>query len=152
MVSATKPDRYIAYRDILPIFVVTGSQTGQRLVSFEGTGFLIGKQVLVTCWHCVAQPLPENQFYAVLVRLNGGHYFASALTELEQDHNGKDLAAARVQLEPELHLALAETDAPDLVDVWSFGYPFTTLSEERPEVGRQATITAHNLIRFGPSH
>jgi hypothetical protein len=43
-----RPDRYSVDRDILPIFVVTSPEAGQRLVSFQGTGFLIGKQVFVT--------------------------------------------------------------------------------------------------------
>lgn len=138
--SMPRPDRYRADRDILPVFVVTTPEAGQRLVSFQGTGFLIGKQVFVTCWHCVSAPLSDDQFYAVLVKVNGGYYRATALIEPQQDRNGADLATARVALEPELGLILAESDAPDLVEVWSAGYPFTALTEELPEVGRQPVI------------
>lgn len=142
-----KPDRYSADRDILPIFVATSPRAGQKLVSFRGTGFLIGKQVLVTCWHCVDTPLPDDQFYVVLVKAGRGfNYRAAALSESEPDRNGTDLATARVNLEPELGLTLlADRDAPDLVDVWSFGYPFTTLTEEIPEVGRLPLIEARAL-------
>jgi hypothetical protein len=139
-----RPDRYRADRDILPIFAVTLPEAGQRLTSFHGTGFLIGKQVFVSCWHCLAKSLPDDQFYAALVRINGG-YRAVALNEPEQDRHGTDLATARVALKPELGLALAQQDAPDLVDVWSFGYPFTSLTEEKPEIGRQAVIQARSL-------
>ena len=141
-----RPDRYSVDRDILPIFVVTSREAGQRLVSFQGTGFLIGKQVFVTCWHCVDTPLPNDRFYAVLVKAGQGfNYRAAALIEPEQDCNGTDLATARVNLEPELGLTLADSDAPGLVDVWSFGYPFTTLTEEIPEVGRLPLIEARAL-------
>ncbi|MBA3528206.1 MAG: trypsin-like peptidase domain-containing protein [Rubrobacter sp.] len=141
-----RPDRYRADRDILPIFVVTSPEAGQKLVSFQGTGFLIGKQVFVTCWHCVDTPLPDDRFYAVLVKAGKGfNYRAAALIEPEQDRNGADLATARVNLAPELGLTLAERDAPDLVDVWSFGYPFTALTETIPEVGRLPLIEARAL-------
>lgn len=141
-----RPDKYSVDRDILPIFVVTSPGAGQKLVSFQGTRFLIGKQVFVTCWHCVDTPLPNDRFYAVLVKAGQGFtYRAAALMEPEQDRNGTDLATARVNLEPESGLTLADSDAPGLVDVWSFGYPFTTLTEEIPEVGRLPLIQARAL-------
>jgi hypothetical protein len=65
--SVLRPDRYRVDRDILPIFAVTLPEAGQRLISFHGTGFLIGKQVFVSCWHCSDKSLPAGQFYAALV-------------------------------------------------------------------------------------
>jgi hypothetical protein len=101
-----RPDRYRVDRDIFPIFAVTLPEAGQRLISFHGTGFLIGKQVFVSCWHCLDKSLPADQFYAALVRINGG-YRAVALIEPERDRNGTDLATAKVTLNPEFGLTLA---------------------------------------------
>jgi hypothetical protein len=54
-----------------------------------------GKGVFVTCWHCVAEELPPNRFYGVLVRGRGG-YTARALTLVEREPAGRDLATARM--------------------------------------------------------
>lgn len=121
---------------VLPIYVFTAPDTGQRLVRFAGTGFVAGKGVLITCWHCVPDGLPEGLFYGVLVRANGG-YTARALTMIEQDPTGKDLATARVSPPwPEASPTFTTVPARELEDVCAFGYPLSGLTPEEHEVGR----------------
>lgn len=148
---------------VLPILVFTAPEEGQRLVRFAGTGFHAGKSVLVTCWHCVSEELPPNQFYGVLMR-EGGGYTARSLAAVEQDPTGKDLATAKIA--PNLDVSPTFTSAParELEDVCAFGYPFSKLTPGEPEVGRLPLIQLRTLkgyvVRrfhheqpgFGPTH
>lgn len=105
--------------DVLPILVVTKSSPA-KIVSYEGTGFLIAPNLFVTCWHCLRKELPENQTYAVN-REQKVELFP--LRNIQQDSNGTDLATANVAIVPEAELALAEKDVFEGTDVHSFGYP-----------------------------
>lgn len=119
---------------VLPIYVFTAPDRGQRLVRFVGTGFHAGKGVFVTCWHCVREKLEEGQFYGVLVRVNGG-YTARTLAMIEQDPTGKDLATARIVPDPpDVSPTFISVPARELEDVCAFGYPFSGLTPEEPEV------------------
>lgn len=110
--------------DILPIFVLAVSGSAQEAVSFEGTGFLVAPQVLVTCWHCVKAELPPGQLYVVPV---GPTLYE--LSRIEPDPSGLDLATATVEeLRPTLDLRLAsDADVLPGIDVTTFGYPADTV-------------------------
>lgn len=130
---------------VLPIFVFTSPAEGQRLVRFAGTGFHAGKGVLVTCWHCVSEELPENHFYGVLVR-EGEGYTARALGMVAQDPSGKDLATAKTAPDlPGVSPAFTTEPAQELEDVCAFGYPFSGVTPEKPEVGRLPEIYLRTL-------
>lgn len=130
---------------ILPIYVFTTPDRGQRLVRFAGTGFHAGKGVFITCWHCVREELKADQFYGVLVRVNGG-YTARSLAVIEQDPTGKDLATARIfPGPPNVSPTFTSMSARELEDVCAFGYPFSGLSPEEPEVGRVPRIYPRSL-------
>ena len=130
---------------VLPILVFTAPEEGQRLVGFAGTGFHAGKGVFVTCWHCVAEELPPDRFYGVLVKERGG-YTARALTSVEQDPAGRDLATARmVPPIPPVSPTFTTEPACELEDVCAFGYPLSGLSPEVSEVGRLPLIQMRTL-------
>ena len=126
----TKRKRHLDV-DILPIFVITKT-TPAKILSNEGTGFLIAPNLLVTCWHCVRNTLEENQTYAVN-REQKAELFP--LFNIQQDSNNTDLATANVAMLPEAELLLAEKDVYEGTDVHSFGYPLMNfeLNEETGE-------------------
>ena len=56
--------------DVLPIFLCEEEpepSQGITILAFRGTGFRFAnrKDLLVTCWHCLAEPEPERGGYAV---------------------------------------------------------------------------------------
>ena len=120
--------------DILPIFVVDYADEPPPPVSHEGTGFLVAKGVLVTCWHCVRAELEGDLAYAVVKQLPNGQYAINRLVDIQQDPSGTDLATARVAFEPEMGLTMAERAVPSYgTDIWSFGYPLIDV-QAHPEM------------------
>jgi len=120
--------------DVLPIFVVDYAYEQPPPMSHEGTGFLVGKNVLVTCWHCVRAELEGSLAYAAVKQLPNGRFALSRLADIQQDPTGTDLATARVTFEPELGLTIADSPAPSFgTDIWSFGYPLTDV-QAHPEM------------------
>jgi hypothetical protein len=112
--------------DILPIFVANYAYEKPPLISHQGTGFLVGKNVFVTCWHCVREELQGDLVYVVLKEEADGEYILTRLRDIQQDPSGTDLATAQVNLKPELGLTVAEdTWYRYGTDVWTFGYPLT---------------------------
>lgn len=152
---------YDADRDTLPIMVVrregyptpTAIKGGYQ--SFRGTGFLIGRNVLVTCWHCVSAELEEEDMYAVAVpwseaQMQSGvappdsTYYVLPLHDIQQDPSGADLATARVGLNP-VGLSLGDDDSlPLSSDVWTFGYPLTS-DLPHQQSGRSITLNGRSL-------
>ena len=128
MVLSKSTDRHVVDKDVLPIFVMTKEDPSLPL-SFEGTGFVLGNGLLVTCWHCVAATLPDDQVYAVAFEQETGKYSMASLDDIEQDPSGVDLATARVALRSTLGLTIPDNDLAYGTDVWTFGYPLT---ERRP--------------------
>lgn len=125
--------------DVLPIVVVSRNDEPTRgseplIRRFAGTGFLVGKGLFVTCHHCVAAPVAEEDTYAVVTpaefapeyrEMTGVTYFANHLTKVEQDASGLDLAIGRVGRDP-LGLELAdEGSRVEGEDVRTYGYPLT---------------------------
>jgi hypothetical protein len=120
--------------DVLPIFVVDYAYEEPLPMSHEGTGFLVGKNVLVTCWHCVRADLEGKLAYAVAKQLPEGRYVLSPLVNIQQDPTGTDLATARVAFKPEMGLTIADNPVPSYgTDIWSFGYPLTDV-QAQPEM------------------
>ena len=137
-------------RDILPVITCSGFGTSEPLTlwSFEGTGFLLEKNIFVTCWHFVRTPLREGREYAVVVETDEGNT-AWMLSDISKDANGTDLATVRVPLEPNLGLVLAHEPVLMGADVWTFGYPLTRgpypLSEEDPARGKRIELEGRYL-------
>ena len=112
-------------RDVLPIFVIPKADPVNP-VSFQGTGFLIGPGLMITCWHCLREALPADHDYAVGIKSdNHDRYDSHVLFDISQDENGTDLAAARVDLQPNLSLVLDNSPVPTGLDVLTYGYPLT---------------------------
>jgi|SRR5215217_1828314 len=118
--------RNVPERDILPIFVPDYASEPPALISHEGTGFVLGKNVFVTCWHCLRTELQDQLRYTAAKEHNG-QYTLYPLIDIQQDPRGTDLATAIVSLESEMGLTIAEGSvSPYGTDIWSFGYPLTT--------------------------
>ncbi len=118
----------VVERNIVPIFAIEKTHPG-KLISFQGTGFILAPNLLITCWHCVSSLLADNQQYAAIIPTKPEGYSALHLNELEQGFNGIDVAVASIATEPTLGLTLAKADVPWGTHVWTYGYPFTTAKE-----------------------
>jgi hypothetical protein len=106
---------------VLPIFVAEGDS----ILGFCGSGFLLGKGIFVTCWHCVSERRTGRR-HVVGVLAEGNDSSVVDLRDVEQDAAGSDLAIGLVEAQPSLPFRLAP--APYVLighDVWSFGYPYT---------------------------
>jgi hypothetical protein len=120
----------------LPIYAIPKAVPGEksRPVRLAGTGFIAAPHVLVTCWHCVSDELPEDQTYAVL-RQDDKTVHRLDLTA--QDPSGADLATAHVNIDtwPPFRLVATPPHATGL-DVGTIGYPGTYF-ELQPDGTRQ---------------
>lgn len=128
--------------DILPIFVITKTSPA-KIISNEGTGFLIAPNLFITCWHCLRKPLEENQTYAVN-REQKAELFP--LFNIQQDRNNTDVATANVAMMPEAEFVLAEKDVYEGTDVHSFGYPLMDF-ELNPETGERFPAIDFRLLK-----
>ena len=126
-------------RDIVPIFVVDLTRPALA-VSYEGTGFIIARNLLITCWHCVSSKLEANKQYAAMIWIDSQGWKPFFLSDIEQDANGSDLASANVKLEPTMGLTLANQDAGLGAEVWTYGYPFTDVKQN---LSGETDITLH---------
>lgn len=131
---------YDANRDIVPILAVSREGYPEPR-SFRGTGFLIGKNVLVTCWHCVREPLGDDETYAAAFPAQYAGtalpadttYIIEHLSDIEQDPRGLDLATARVPQNPAFLTLGDGLGLPSGTGVWAYGFPLT--EESRNEDG-----------------
>lgn len=110
--------------DIVPIFLVERTEPSAP-ISFQGTGFTIAQNLLVTCWHCVSSPCSDNEQYAAVIEVQPGGFKAFFLTNIEQDTNGSDLATANVDLPRVWELTLASGSVLPADDVCTYGFPLT---------------------------
>lgn len=101
-----------------------------EIVAFRGTGFLIADGLLVTCWHCVSEPIEEGEMLVAAREINGGSFEPGELSDVSQDASGADLATAKVPFEQEAALTLADVAPASGTDVWTYGYPLTTPRRE----------------------
>lgn len=128
MLNKKNDNTVILGHDILPIMSVQQVQiraqgTDIKLIDFHGTGFVIAKNLFVTCWHCVNSPLQDNDLYVVVIGSPAGNNEVLPLNNIEKDRNGHDLATANLEHEPTCELALASENALCGTDVYTFGYP-----------------------------
>jgi len=130
---------------VLPVFIVSSTNPSE-LVSFQGTGFLIAPSLLVTCWHCVKARLPDECTYAVFRETNPNKWKPYLLSNVQQDHNGADLATANVDLRPTMRLTLAKDAGYLGTEVWTYGYPFT---EKTCQQGNTSDFTLHPIFLQG---
>ena len=136
-------------RDILPIFVADYAYEPPALLSHEGTGFVLGKNVFVTCWHCLRTELQDQLRYTAAKEHNG-QYTLYPLVDIQQDPRAMDLATARVSLESEMGLSIAEGSVASYgTDIWSFGYPLTTF-QAHPErqTGKRFTLNGRYMQSY----
>jgi len=113
--------------DIHAIFAVDISKSPPQAISFAGTGFMVSANLLLTCWHCVADRLADNQAYiAVSVRDNKVRVDPRfRLQDVERDRNGSDLATARVDIVPQTGFELTGNPGFPGTEVFTFGFPLT---------------------------
>ena len=147
----------LAY-DIFQIVTISRPQDkgSPPIESVEGTAFLVARGVLVTCWHCVSEPLPAGHSYGVARRFPLGGVTGTALKDLSRCKAGKDLATAKVAFWPSLGFKLAERPLEIGEDVWTFGYPLTDV-QERPGGGKffmshPRLLKGHVMRRFMYPH
>ena len=110
-------------RVVMPVFIYDGNGQGKP-VEFCGTGFVIARDVFVTCWHCVNKPLCEDHRYVAVTLTTEQKAVPVVLENLERDANGADLAAATIHTDVSLDFQLGSRQYILMGhDVWTFGYP-----------------------------
>lgn len=97
------------------------------LTAFAGTAFFIAPELLVTCWHCVNEDLSSDSGYIALVMQQP--WYMDWLYNISRDSNGSDLATANLRGAPAFRFLLADDRALQGVDVSTFGYPFSGLTQ-----------------------
>jgi len=117
-----------------------------KLAGVVGTGFRLGPDVLVTCWHCVQN---ENYAYVLTRGEEEGGAVVYPLTQVAQDANGTDLATAKIDedltTDVSLRLRLSDLAAPAARNVWTFGYPLP--SPVRRDDGKQRVEIDTRVLR-----
>lgn len=65
---------------------IGGNTAGPTAVA--RSAFTFGEGTLVTCWHCVKQPVGPDEFYGIAVRRGGieSPYEFCSIDNLERDH------------------------------------------------------------------
>jgi hypothetical protein len=121
--------------DVLPLFQAEVGANGQLRTSTAahlGTGFLIAPGVLVTCAHCLPEPLPSGHEFCATIQIEG-EWRGYGLTSITRSPH-VDLATAKIELKPEIPLRLATDTDPVTAgdDVRTFGFP---LLDRMPEGG-----------------
>jgi hypothetical protein len=96
------------------------------LPRWQARAFTFGEGTLVTCWHCVKQPLGPDEFYGIAVRRGSieSPYEFCSIDNLERDHNGADLALGHIDWMPGRGLTLANDPVLWSERVETYGYPF----------------------------
>jgi hypothetical protein len=123
MISGVKTRVAVHVQDeIVPIVWVNVPEGPATHVEFCGTGFVLPGHVLVTCWHCVNAVKGSGGAY---LTVSDGRWYR--LEDIEQDHDGYDLATARVPIEPTFGHVLGEHEELLGTPVSSFGYPFSSV-------------------------
>lgn len=113
--------------DVLPLFRIRQGSPPVILAD-AGTGFLISDGILLTCWHCVAEPLAPGEAYAAAL-WNGSRYLVKELSNLSQTATGHDLALASVDMHSQAELRLSAANLTSGDDVWTYGFPHTQVSQ-----------------------
>lgn len=98
-------------------------------IAYAGTAFFIAAELLVTCWHCVNEQLPDDCGYLALVMQKP--WYVDWLDNISQDTNGSDLATANLRGTPGFQFFLASDQALQGIDISTFGYPFSGLKRDQ---------------------
>ncbi len=141
-----------ARRDVLPILMVTEGEDPD-IKAFMGTGFVLGKNVFVTCHHCVSTPLDEGDRYVVAIPVEyvqnsedqtyAGPYGIGPLTDIAKDPTGLDLATAKAAFSSTL-LDLSDSSLSMGENIFTYGYPLTE-DLPHPVAGRSLTVNGRYL-------
>lgn len=117
-------------KGIMPVFVVKPGDPA-KLLQFCGTGFLVKKNLLISCWHVLKETLQNEQRYAVAVS-SSSQKSISYLFNVQQDLNGSDLATANLHCDDSVELSLSASGLDLGEHVWTYGYPFTDVERLPP--------------------
>lgn len=134
MTWAAVPDEWPEHH-IVPLITLRPGVGIQRVA---GTGFFLGRDIFVTCWHCILGAAVDETFAASVRDPATGKFHALPLTNLDRDSNGADLALANVPTSPQPPLRLSDGRALQGEVVWSYGYPLvdTRQGNERDVIWR----------------
>lgn len=129
------------YSHVFPVVVCrSNDKKNFDLGMAVGTGFTLGNGIFVTCWHCVSDPLQEDEFYGVPFGDDMANPNKIAtLIDIEQEPNGADIAVAILSIQSTKHLPVAELPAYWGRDVVALGFPHT--------VNTVNSTTGERLIR-----
>jgi hypothetical protein len=112
-----------------------------------GTGFTFGAGVFVTCWHCVAEPLADDEVFGVPIHSDKEDAVDVAiLTDLARDENGSDLALAQVEIALRYGFRMAQEGAGWGEDVVACGYPLP-VNTVNPETRMTLVQTQARVLR-----
>jgi hypothetical protein len=137
---------------VLPIAKFRRTGPGQyEPIRAAGTGFTFGEGTFVTCWHCVSDPLGEDEVYCAAMRSEGtdSHKYDEAfeLADIEQVRPQLDLAIARVNYSIDPVITLAQEPAAWGENVVACGYPLPT-DGSSPDTG-EAKIDMNAMLLRG---
>lgn len=136
---------------VCPILAIELGRTLEesKAAGVVGTGFQLGSDVLVTCWHCVQN---ENYNYVVSrgeVKGESGRSVVYSLDDVAQDANGSDLATAKIDEDPTIdtamQLRLSDVAAAASSGVWTYGFPLPR--QDRSQDGTVRFIADGRILR-----
>ena len=132
--------------------VVRYSQVGEGVagpIAVAGSSFTFGEGTLVTCWHCVKQPLGTDEVYGIAVRRGGigSPYEFCSIDNLERDRNGADIALGHIDWMPGRGLTLANDPVQWGERVETYGYPFPLAVPDQMYPGYKALHVYSRFLR-----
>jgi len=132
--------------------VVRYSQVGEGVagpIAVAGSSFTFGEGTLVTCWHCVKQPLGPDEVYGIALRRGGigSPYELCSIDNLERDRNGADLALGHIDWMPSRGLTLANDPVQWGERVETYGYPFPLAVPDQMYPGYKALHVYSRFLR-----
>lgn len=137
-------DPALLISDILPIVTTRFDTLPFMIHSFEGTGFLLANNVIVTCSHCIEGTPPEYAAYGAVRFDSDRKVRGNLISQVEQI--GNDLAFGHILFDKTLAMRLAETTPVMGAAVWTFGYPLTDV---RRITGEFRTFVTHPRLLRG---
>src|ERR1035438_9525892 len=148
MISAPTSLEEMLYSHVFPVIVCRSTDKKHFDLGIAvGTGFTLGNGVFVTCWHCVSNPLREDEFYGVPFgdnMVNPSEF--AALVDIEQEPNGANIAVANLSIESTKHLPVAELPAYWGRDVVALGFPHA-MNTVNPETGERLILLQARTLK-----
>jgi hypothetical protein len=129
--SAGGNEKVVRYEDllarhVLPLAVFEQVKEGYKPKALVGTAFVVGRNTVVTCWHCVKAALPEGNLYGLGLRrdvYSKQYEQALPLHDLAQAAGGIDIALARADIDVQPALSLAKHPLGYGGEAVTIGYP-----------------------------